>query len=387
MKHVIRTLCAAIFSMSQMLSFAQQAEQFSISTLNVDGLPKKILVFNVKPNGPGNAGTVRIGKYLFQKNYDLMFFQEDFNYHDELTAFLEDNYQFDTWSGDVGVLDGVHKVDLLHAQNHRFECDGLGACWKNGVTVTAVTRIPWNAYFGKFSHAGDELVTKGFRRYEVTLTTGTPVIVYNMHMDASSLIDEKEGKDVQDREARLGEWKQLREDIVAHLDNRPVIILGDLNSYYSRDKVKENFIDKLNETGQVEAHDVWVELEKNGQYPTAVEGPVYTDAEDNILDGEALDKIIYINPVNGPKLKPLSFTIDSEGYKRDGKMLGDHYPVAATFEILGGAKTALQNLQAEQQDASAVEFYNLKGQHVDQPDKGVYIERKGKDAHKRVIKK
>lgn len=387
MKHIIRTLCATIFLMSQMLSFAQQAERFSISTLNVDGLPKKILVFNVKPNGPGSAGTVRIGKYLFQKNYDLMFFQEDFNYHDELTAFLEDNYQFDTWSGDIGVLDGVHKVDLLHAQNHQFECDGLGACWKKGIQVTAVTRTPWNDHFGKFSHAGDELIKKGFRRYEVTLATGTPVIVYNMHMDASSLIDEKEGKDVQDREARLGEWKQLREAIVAHLDNRPVIILGDLNSYYSRDKVKENFIDKLNETGQVEAHDVWVELEKNGQYPATVEGPVYTDAEDNILDGEALDKIIYINPVNGPKLKPLSFTIDSEGYQRDGKMLGDHYPVAATFEILGGAKTALQNLQAEQQDDSAVEFYNLKGQHIDQPDKGVYIERKGKDAHKRVIKK
>lgn len=156
MKHVIRTLCATIFLMSQMLSFAQQAERFSISTLNVDGLPKKILVFNVKPNGPGSAGTVRIGKYLFQKNYDLMFFQEDFNYHDELTAFLEDNYQFDTWSGDIGVLDGVHKVDLLHAQNHQFECDGLGACWKNGIQVTAVTRTPWNDHFGKFSHAGDE---------------------------------------------------------------------------------------------------------------------------------------------------------------------------------------------------------------------------------------
>ena len=207
MKHIIRMLCATIFLMSQMLSFAQQAERFSISTLNVDGLPKKILVFNVKPNGPGSAGTVRIGKYLFQKNYDLMFFQEDFNYHDELTAFLEDNYQFDTWSGDIGVLDGVHKVDLLHAQNHQFECDGLGACWKKGIQVTAVTRTPWNDHFGKFSHAGDELIKKGFRRYEVTLASGTRIIVYNLHMDASSVIDEKEGKDMKDRAARQGEYR------------------------------------------------------------------------------------------------------------------------------------------------------------------------------------
>ena len=249
MKHIIRTLCATIFLMSQMLSFAQQAERFSISTLNVDGLPKKILVFNVKPNGPGSAGTVRIGKYLFQKNYDLMFFQEDFNYHDELTAFLEDNYQFDTWSGDIGVLDGVHKVDLLHAQNHQFECDGLGACWKNGIQVTAVTRTPWNDHFGKFSHAGDELIKKGFRRYEVTLAGGTRIIVYNLHMDASSVIDEKEGKDMKDRAARQGEYRQVREDIMNHFDNRPVIILGDLNSYHSREKIKENFIDVINAAG------------------------------------------------------------------------------------------------------------------------------------------
>lgn len=387
MKHIIRTLCATIFLMSQMLSFAQQAERFSISTLNVDGLPKKILVFNVKPNGPGSAGTVRIGKYLFQKNYDLMFFQEDFNYHDELTAFLEDNYQFDTWSGDIGVQDGVHKVDLLHAQNHQFECDGLGACWKKGIQVTAVTRTPWNDHFGKFSHAGDELIKKGFRRYEVTLAGGTRIIVYNLHMDASSVIDEKEGKDMKDRAARQGEYRQVREDIMNHLDNRPVIILGDLNSYHSREKIKENFIDIINATGLAEAHDVWIEVEKKGQYPTGQQEPIYSETEDRLLEGESRDKIIYINPVNGPKLKPLTYLLDTEGYQRNGKFMGDHIPVAATFEILGGAKTALQNLQAEQQDDSAVEFYNLKGQYVDQPDKGVYIERKGKDAHKRVIKK
>jgi len=55
-----------------------------------DGLPQKILVFNVNAEGPGSAGSVRIGKYLYKRGYDLMFFQEDFNYHDELMAVLED---------------------------------------------------------------------------------------------------------------------------------------------------------------------------------------------------------------------------------------------------------------------------------------------------------
>ena len=385
MKHVLRIFGLALFATSQLFAFAQKSEQFSISTLNVDGLPQKILFFKVNANGPGSAGTVRIGKYLFQKNYDLMFFQEDFNYHDELTSFLEDNYKFDSWSGDIGALDGVHKVDLLHLQNHQFECDGLGACWKNGISVTSVTRTPWNDHFGKFSHAGDELIKKGFRRYEVTLASGTQIIVYNLHMDASSVIDEKEGKDMKDRAARQGEYSQVREDIMSHFDNRPVIILGDLNSFHSREKIKENFIDVINATGLAEAHDVWIEVEKKGQYPTGQQEPIYSETEDRLLDGESRDKIIYINPVNGPKLKPLTYLLDVEGYQRDGKMMGDHIPVSATFEIEGSGRTAIDVLQSEQN--TTADYYNLNGQRVGLLDKGIVIEHKGQKSHKRIIKK
>jgi hypothetical protein len=58
---------------------AQTAETFSVATLNVDGLPQKLLVFNVNADGPGSVGSVRIGKYLAQKDYDMVFLQEDFN--------------------------------------------------------------------------------------------------------------------------------------------------------------------------------------------------------------------------------------------------------------------------------------------------------------------
>ncbi len=44
--------------------YAQQAEQFTIATMNIDGLPKKILVFNVNADGPGAEGSSRIGKYI-----------------------------------------------------------------------------------------------------------------------------------------------------------------------------------------------------------------------------------------------------------------------------------------------------------------------------------
>ena len=58
--------------------YAQEAETFSITTLNVDGLPQKILVAKVNPDGPGGGGSVRIGRYLQKRGYDMVFMQEDF---------------------------------------------------------------------------------------------------------------------------------------------------------------------------------------------------------------------------------------------------------------------------------------------------------------------
>ena len=65
------------------------------------------------------------------------------------------------------------------------------------------------------------MITKGFRRYEVTLRSGDRIVVYNMHMDASDDKDEAEKNDTKDKEARLAQWIQLKEDVLAQLDSRP----------------------------------------------------------------------------------------------------------------------------------------------------------------------
>lgn len=377
---------------------AHQQEQFSIATLNVDGLPQKIWFAKVNAEGPGSVGSVRIGQYFLQKGYDLIFVQEDFNYHDELTVVLEKDYQIDTWSGDVGV-EG-HNIDFFHLQNHRFECDGLGGFWKNAITVTNTQRTPWEKTFGKFSHAGDELVTKGFRRYDVTLPGGTELIVFNMHMDASSEIDEKESKDGPDREARLSEWLQLKDDILTRLDTRPIIILGDLNSYYSRDQIKAQFIDAIESTGKGTVKDVWVELERNGEYPAPVDGVVCCEDPANILDGETLDKIIYINPIEGTNIKAVSFSLDQEGYMHNGKMMGDHFPLAATFTVEDSKATGIDEAMHPNGDGETMngkQVYNLNGQRlrvgehgsgmgIGKSGKGVYIESNGKETRKRIMK-
>ena len=374
---------AAVCLTGLMAGHAQEAETFSIATLNVDGLPQKVLVAKVNPDGPGGGGSVRIGRYLQKRGYDMVFMQEDFNYHEELTVPLEDDYQTDTWSGDVEV-DG-HKIDFLHLQNHRFECDGLMGAWKNGITLTSTSRTPWTANFGKFSHALDEMVTKGFRRYELTLTGGQQIVVYNMHMDAGDTADEREGKDSLDRDARLKQWNQLRNDILTRLDTRSVIVVGDLNSYYCRDQIKSNFIDEIDATGRAKVYDAWVELQNNGKYPAPVEGIICCETDGNILESsEVLDKVLYINPTSGTGIHAVSYKLDTTDYLHDGKMLGDHYPVSVTFQIGNRKATGINEIVNCKSSNS--QLFDLQGRHVDGHARGIVIERSGENTHKRIIK-
>lgn len=370
-------------------SQAQLAERFSVATLNIDGLPKKILIINSNPDGPGGPGTVRIGNYLMNRDYDMVFMQEDFSYHGELAAVLDGTYGLDTWSGTVGIDIPGKKIDFLHLQNLQFECDGLMGAWKQGITVNGGQRTAWTDGFGKFSHANDLLVTKGFRRYEVTLASGTAVVVYNLHMDAESGVDAEEGKAGPDRAARLNQWRQLREAVMQSLDTRPVIILGDFNTLYFRDKVKETIIDAINASGKGTVKDVWIELKNQSVYPAYEDDNRTSDEREDGLNGESLDKVLYINPNGAEKtLRAVSYERDTEGYKYEGKPLGDHYPVAVTFEVVNGKSqgtSGVSSISSVEERDGVREYYNMSGQRVSSPARGLYIERIGGQARKRIV--
>ena len=251
--------------------------------------------------------------------------------------------------------------------------------------------MSWDDTFGKFSHANDEMVTKGFRRYELTLPFGLDIIVYNLHMDAGDDPDEMTGNDAKDRTARQSEWQQLKEDVLAHLNDRPILIMGDMNSYYCRDQIQKNFINEISDTGLGNASDVFVELMKDGIYPAPVEGIIYRDEENNLLDGqgnvvenEELDKIIYINPTQGAEIKAVAYEVDKTGYTYNGKPLGDHYPVVATFEVMVKGYTGIESLVPANIDDAT--YYNLNGQRVSQPVNGLFIEKSGTNSSKRIIK-
>ena len=91
------------------------------------------------------------------------------------------------------------------------------------------------------------------------------------------------------------------------------------------------------------AADVWVELYRNGVYPTTKMDDL-TDQSNpaDFSKYEVVDKIIYINPTaaNTLQFNPTSFlieqdytygTIDGDG---NTKPLGDHRPVVVTFKYL-----------------------------------------------------
>ena len=103
--------------------------------------------------------------------------------------------------------------------------------------------------------------------------------------------------------------------------------------------------------------------------------------------GEMLDKIIFINPTDGSRLTPLSYSVDSMTYVRSDAPdvpLGDHFPVAVTFRIENfgqGGQTPIREMNgATPAPSSSHEWYALDGTRLaGRPTApGVYIHNRKK---------
>ena len=367
MKHFYPKALALLFtSLCAVSALAQSNQTFSVTTLNADGLPAKILFVSVNEEGPGEKYTRVISQYLTDHQVDFVGLQENFNFNDELYSVASSVYDRDEFSGNIDAA-------TFNFTTLKVPCDGLSAFWQKRHKAE-MERIAWTDNYGKFDHSNDDLCTKGFRRYELTTESGVELRLYNMHMDASSDEDEAASKDGPDRDARLKQWKQLREDILSHMDGKPVIVMGDMNSYYARDEVKTHFIDAILQTEQATVSDVWIELERGGQYPEHEEGPVMKDEEHGwFRKGETLDKILYINPAGSSiRLLPTSVNIDRTGYVRDdGTPLGDHFPLSATFII-----ESTDGIDAPYSDHQKVEaIYSIDGRRLPRLQRGLNIVR------------
>lgn len=317
-----------IFALTLLSAAAMKAQPFTVATLNVDGLPQKILWLSLNDDGPGKSGTSRISAYLAGKGYDIVGVQEDFYYHEELTEALDEGYHW----GQVQYFN-MAGLPWFHLDGFTFETDGLCCFWLKRHQRLSEDAVRWNDAYGRTDHANDALCNKGFRRLEMQLDNGRQLVVYNMHMDASDDADERSGADQPDKEARWNQWRQLRSHLLARLDDRPVIVLGDMNSYYTRDSIAALFIRPIEATGRYTVSDCWVEHCRQGRYPAIGDEPL-SPWKYGQQQGEQLDKILCISSVKGPRVELLDYRVETDYTWDDGTPLGDHRPVVARLRIV-----------------------------------------------------
>lgn len=292
------------------------SKTFKVCPFNVDGLPKtiSILGFNININNDGleEEGAIAIGKYIANSDIDFFALSEDFNFHPSLAAQINDEYDFGTYRG------GISTSNL---SGTKVNTDGLEFLAKAPFSFSEETCTPWNKTYGYTTNGSDELIKKGYRYYVVDFGGGAYVDFYIMHMDAET--------DPKDNEARASQWEQLRDDILSKSTNRPVIVMGDTNSRYTRDDILGLFINPIEATGYYEVKDAWIEHCKNGKYPNLGDEALMVDKL-GYREGEIVDKVLYLNPKkNGLNIQSLDFDVDAAFDK------SDHKPIIVTMKVEG----------------------------------------------------
>lgn len=292
------------------------SKTFKVCPFNVDGLPKTISILgftiNINNDGLEEEGAIAIGKYIANSDIDVFALSEDFNFHPSLAAQINDEYTFGTYRG------GISTSNL---SGTKVNTDGLEFLAKAPFSFAEETCTPWNKTYGYTTNGSDELIKKGYRYYVVDLGGGAFVDFYILHMDAET--------DPKDNEARASQWEQLRDDILSKSTNRPVIVMGDTNSRYTRDDILGLFINPIEATGYYEVKDAWIEHCKNGKYPNLGDDALMV-GQLGYREGEVVDKVLYLNPKkDGLAISSLAFDVDADF------TMSDHKPIIVTMKVEG----------------------------------------------------
>lgn len=207
---------------------------FTAFCQNVAGLPDISFVFGSdRTDVKGNQ--TAIGQFVTAGGYDIFATQEDFGYHDTLTAALPD-YTYQTFHhGGVPYGDGTNvftKTMPLYNEKH----------------------VTWDQLYGIADDGADEFSQKGITYVCVQVAENVYVDFYNIHADAYG--------DAGSVAARQDNFRQLAEMINGRAVDRPVIVTGDFNAFLFNDssKLKETLVDGCG------LKDAWVEVKNGGDY-------------------------------------------------------------------------------------------------------------------------
>jgi len=179
---------------AQKTAASTESGRFSLLTYNVAGLPQ--LVSGSDPE----VNIALISPLL--NHYDVALVQEDFSYHERLTARAVHAYRSEPMRQSLALMP-----------------DGLN--WFSRFAFGWVHRVRWSQCNGYLGSASDCLADKGFSFAEVTLAPGVTVDVYNLHAEA--------GRGGADIEVRRQNFDQLADYVRARSAHRPVIVAGDTN--------------------------------------------------------------------------------------------------------------------------------------------------------------
>ncbi len=333
----------------QLISESEYAEwqakkKFTVASLNVDGMPKLVSLLGqeikLNPDATEGPGAEEIGRRLLASGFDVVGVSENFNFHGNIwdiawNGGTGNHYNAMTHRGEISVANATLTNYL--SKKPLFDMDGLNVYYRiDGATTVAQPSneswTQWNDHNGYTDEGGDGLIKKGFRYYLVTLADGTTIDLYTMHMDA----DDGQA----DRDARSSQLRQLVSYIKAHNNGRPIVIIGDSNCRYTRDTVKKDLIDALNEDENYTIRDPWIQFGRNNSYPAYGSSSIMAETE-GYRSGEVVDKIWYVNNkqsnirlVAETYHQDLSFVAsqDVEGTAlKQGSPLCDHKPCVVTF--------------------------------------------------------
>lgn len=322
-----------------------QKNSFTVASLNVDGMPKSIKIagvytINLNPDAKEGPGATAIGRKLRYMGYDVVAVSEDFNYHSQIWD--------ECWNGGVDNENGFSYNATKHrgtinannlasaltnylAKKPLFDTDGLCLFYRMSsvdpeALAASETWTPWNDHYGYTDSGADGLIKKGYRHYIVTLKSGVQFELYTLHMDAET--------SDQDNAARENQIRQLLAAIQNGATNLPVIVMGDTNCRYTRDRLKTEFIDKLNADKRFSVIDPWIEYGRGGVYPNFGDNALMA-SELGYRKGEVVDKVFIINNTDSRyQFTAMDYCQDLSFVNEQGEPLADHWPCVVTVTCL-----------------------------------------------------
>lgn len=303
-------------------------KRFVAASMNVDGMPKTIRIagvynYTLNPDAKESAGATAIGRKLVNMGYDFIGVSEDFNYNTEIMNEIGSIYNQGTHRGKIETSLAAYSR-IISQTSPVFNIDGLNFFWnKEKATASNETWVRWNDHYGYTSDGADGLIAKGYRFYTITLEDGTQIDVYTLHMDAET----SEG----DNLARESQMTQLANAIIASNNGNPILIIGDTNCRYTRDRIKTLLIDRINADSRFTIKDAWIEHARGGIYP-ACGGNSIMASEEGYRKGEVVDKIFYINNTqSNVQIQAETYLQDLSFINDEGEPLADHWPCVIEF--------------------------------------------------------